>query len=162
MIALALRYWWAIAIAALLALVGVQQVRVDRAQKALSEYKLEVAENARIAEQLARKESERMQRAYDEEAAAAREERAALESDVSRLADTADGMRDELASFRQRAKQDSCIAIRGKGKPSTDPLDLLAELYARADKEAAELASYADRLRQAGIACERAADKIVG
>lgn len=162
MIALFVRYWWAIVIASLLALIGVQQVRLNNAKTNFAQYKLEVAENARIAEQVARQESERMQRAYDEQAAAVREEKASLESDVAKLADIADGLRDELASFRQRAKQDSCIAIRGKGKPSSDPIDLLSELYARADKEAAELASYADRLRQAGIACERAADKIAG
>lgn len=154
------KVWIALAFVALLAIIGGQQVRVNHAKTKLAEYKLEVAENARLSEQLARQESERMQRGYDEQAAIAREEKAALESDVAKLADVADGVRDELAAFKQRAKQNACAVVGSKGKPSADPIDLLAVLYARADREAAAIAEYADRLRQAGIACERSADSL--
>jgi len=41
-----------------------------------------------------------------------------------------------------------------------DPLDLLAELYSRADDEAGVLAGYADELRIRGASCERISDRL--
>lgn len=160
MIALALRYWYFIALAALVAMIGAQQLRIGHAQNQLSTYKLEAAENARINSELARQESERRQKVFDDEAAAARVEKAELESNVAQLADTADGLRGSLAEFQRRAKQCPKVAIGGKSEPSADPVDLLAILYQRADREAATLAEFADRLRQAGASCERSTDSI--
>jgi len=159
-IALALRYWYFIAIAALVAVIGAQQLRIGHAQNQLSDYKLEAAENARINSELARQESERRQKAFDSEAAAARVENAELEASVAALAGTADGLRGSLAEFQRRAKQCPKVANGGESQPSSDPVDLLAVLYQRADREAATLAEYADRLRQAGATCERATDSL--
>lgn len=44
------------------------------------------------------------------------------------------------------------------GEQGSDPLDLLAQLYSRADTEAGELGQYADALRTAGERCERSHD----
>ena len=162
MIALALRYWWAIVIAALLAACGALYVRGNHYQSELAEYRAEVAEGARLAAEAARAEEQRRQAAAEEEAKHARDEKKVLEDDVVRLAGVADGVRDELAAFKRRAAARACPAIGGKSQPSPDPLDLLAELYGRADKEAGELARYADALRIAGGACERIGDKVSG
>jgi hypothetical protein len=50
MIALALRYWWALVIAALLGAVGVQQMRIDHAHAELAKVQQEYAEAAQKAE----------------------------------------------------------------------------------------------------------------
>jgi chromosome segregation ATPase len=159
-IALLVRYWYLAAIAGLVAIIGVQQIRVSHAQNQLSDYKLEVAENDRLSEELARQESDRRQRAFDEEAQRTREEKAALEADVSRLADAADSLRNDLAEFRARTKPYPKTSNRGASEPGSDPIGVLAGLFERADQRAGELAEYAQRLRSAGSACERAADAI--
>ena len=160
MIALLVRYWYLAAIAGLISIIGVQQIRVSHAHNQLSDYKLEVAENDRLSEELARQESERRQRAFDEEAQRTREEKEALEVDVARLADTADGLRNDLAAFRARANQNPPPSDRSKSEPGSDPIGVLAGLFERADQRAGELAQYAQRLRSAGSACERAVDAI--
>ena len=160
MIALLIRYWHLATIAGLLALIGVQQIRVSHAHNQLSDYKLEVAENDRLSQEIAAQESDRRQRAFDEEAQRTREEKAALEADVSRLADAADSLRDDLAAFRARAKSNPSTTNRSKSEPGPDPIGVLAGLFERADQRAGELAEYAQRLRSAGSACERAADAI--
>jgi Protein of unknown function (DUF2514) len=160
MIALLIRFWWAPVILALCALIGVQQLRIDHAKTQLAQFKQEASDAARVAADNARTESERRQKVFDDEAAAARVEKANLEADISRLANTADGLRDDLAAFKERAKHNPKAPLGSKGQPGPDPIDLLSILYARADREAAELAGYADRLRLAGSRCEQASDKI--
>lgn len=160
MITLALRYWWAIVIALLLAALGAEHIRANHHKTAFAEFRLEVVKaNAKAAEAF-RKEEQRRQAAADEEAQNARDEIKLMEGDVLRAADVADGVRDELAAFKRRAAARACAPIGGQGKPDTAALDMLSELYARADREAGELAIYADRLRIAGSACERTADAI--
>lgn len=75
---------------------------------------------------------------------------------------TAGELRRDLAVFvaRHRAAVDSGAADRGAGEPGAGALDLLAELLKRADGAAGELAGYADRLRVAGSACERAYESV--
>lgn len=161
MTALALRYWWVAVIAALLAALGVQTMRLDRAQNAYAEHLADDAIATAAAQQAARLKERQDQEAYDLEAQHARDEKKALEADVARLADTADGLRGDLAEFKQRARAaKACPAVGGPGKPGADPLDLLAQLYSRADGEAAVLARYAEELRRAGLTCERAADAV--
>ncbi len=157
--ALVLRYWYFAVIAALVLLLGAQQMRVSNAKTALAQYKLDVSNAQRKAADLARRESERKQQLFDDEAAAARSEKQALEADVVRLADVADGLRGDLANFRKRVKQATQPANGGKGQRDPDPVDLLAILYQRADAEAGVLAESLDRVRSAGILCERLSDK---
>lgn len=52
----------------------------------------------------------------------------------------------------------ACAAGAGQGESSTDPLGMFAELLIRADQRAEAVAGYADRLRVAGLACERLYD----
>lgn len=158
MIALLVRYWYVAVIAALIAFLGAQSIRISALKSEHAGYVAESEKAARLAVEQAIAEQSRRQQAYDEEAQHARAEKAELEVTVSQLADAADGLRDDLANFTKRAKSSSCATVRGSGKPSADPLDMLAGVLARADREATVLAEYSDRLRLAGIACERAAD----
>lgn len=155
---LLLANWKYVIIAALLALLGLQTVRISSLKTEQAEYVLESEKAARLAVEQAIAEQSRRQQAYDEEAQHARAEKAELEATVVQLADAADGLRGDLANFTQRAKSNACATVRSTGKPSADPLDMLAGVLARADREAAILAEYSDRLRLAGIACERASD----
>lgn len=160
MIALALRYWWAIAIAALLLALGAEHLRANNHKTAFAQFRLAVAQENARAEKRFRAEEQRRIAAVEEEAAHARAEQTILEGDVVRLADVADGLRNDLAEFRRRAARVACPANGSPGKPDTRALDLLADLYGRADQEAGVLAEYADRLRIVGGACERTADKV--
>lgn len=161
MIALALRYWWAVVIAALLALLGVQSMRLNNAQTAYADHLAEDA-LARAAEsEEARWKEQADQTRFDEEAQRAREENQKLLAAYAALADAGDRVRDELAEFKRRARAaPSGAPVGGSGKPGADALDLLADLYARADSEAGILAGYADALRAAGATCERASDAV--
>ena len=161
MIALALRYWWVAVIAVLLALLGTQTLRLAAAQEAMSEHLADDA-FAKAAEQSAARAKEQADQAsFDAEAQRVRDEREEHEAAISDLAATGDRLRDELAEFKRRARAAAaCPAERGARVASADPLDLLADVYARADREAAELGRYADELRRAGAACERASDAV--
>ena len=80
------------------------------------------------------------------DAAGARRERDGLRADL-------DGYR---AAARAAAHPDPAVA----GPPAGDALDLLADLFSRADDAAGELARFADLAHAAGITCERAYDTL--
>ena len=160
-LALALRYWWAFALAGALALLGVQTLRLGSAQQAMSDHLADDALARVAAESAARIREQNDQAAFDAEAQRVRDERKEHEAAISDLAATGDRLRDELAEFKRRARTAAaCPAERGARVASADPLDLLADVYARADREATELAKHADELRRAGAACERASDAV--
>lgn len=153
------RYWWAAVIAVLLALLGVQTLRLGSAQEAMSDHLADDAFAKAAAESSARVKEKADQAAFDAEAQRVRDERKEHEAAISDLAATGDRLRNELAEFKRRARSASaCPAERGARVAGADPLDLLADVYARADREAEILGRYADELRRAGAACERAGD----
>lgn len=153
-VTLLLRYWWAVVIAMLVAMLGVQQVRLSNARSEFNSYRLEMADAQRKQAEMARQEDARRQQAVDAEAERARIENAALQADLARADGARDGLQRDLAAFKSRAAR-ACPANGGKAQPGVRALDLLAELYGRADQEAGELAQYADKLRSAGGGCER-------
>lgn len=147
MIALALRYWWAIAIAALLALVGIQQLRVDRAQKALAEYKLEQAQLTQAAEKAAREREQTMQKQ-----AATIEE--AKDEQIRIIGDQLDTA---LASLSKRTNRPSGnVSKPGAACKGATGSSLSAEDAGFLYREAAR----ADKLRMALDACYRHVDTI--
>lgn len=161
MIALALRYWWAVVIAALVAALGVQTLRLGNEQTAFREHLADDAIAKAAATERARQKEQADQAAYDQEAQNARAEKLALEREFAALAGTADGLRDELAEFKRRARAAPAgAAHRGPSKPGADALDLLADVFTRASDRAGEMARYADALRAAGATCERSADAV--
>lgn len=163
-----LAQWKFVVMAALLAVIGIQQVRIDRAhaeyaflQAQIAEERAKAAEAARLAEQEAREEEQRREQRRQEiidEAEGRTELAKAAASDAERAAAS---LRERLAAFTaavRGATKDSQPAKRGEGKQGADALDVLADLFSRADDRAGELAIYADRLRIAGLACEQAFD----
>lgn len=160
-LALVLRYWWVAAIAALALALGAQTMRLRNAQTAYAEHLADDAIAQAAAANAARAKEQADQAAYDQEAQHARNERKELEAAFAGLATTADGLRDELAEYKRRARAAAAgAAQRSTSKPSADPLDLLSDLFARADGRAGEMARYADALRLAGASCERSADAL--
>lgn len=161
MIALALRYWWVLAIAGLVALLGVQEVRVARIKGQFADYRSVTEQNIRIASENARRQENRLRESFEVEAATARRENADLQTELSKLADTADGLRGDVAAWRRRSACASPGATNGgPGKPGADPGDLLTELYLGSVRTNQEIAEYAQRLRSAGLACERISESL--
>lgn len=70
------------------------------------------------------------------------------------------GLRADLGHYRAaaRAAANSCAAAAGETTGAS--VDLLAELFSRADEAAGELAQALDLAHAAGITCERAADAL--
>jgi predicted RNase H-like nuclease (RuvC/YqgF family) len=156
------RIWIALALAAFLSFTHFSAYRAGKAvvRADFDAYKISQEKQAREAEGAARLKEQQHQKDYDDAAQAAREENNALQKDVSRLADVSDGLRDDLAAFKRRAKQNPAPSNGRKSEPSSDPLDLLAQLFTRSGEVNTELARYADSLKLAGATCERSADKI--
>ena len=155
---LLLANWKYAVIAVLLALLGVQQVRVNNARTELAEYRQQVHAQALAAEQAARAEESRRQEAYDEEAAHARNEIKALEATVSALADTSDSLRDTVAKYK-RSRAATCTASGGTNQPRDAARDLLADLYLGLVKASQDTSGFAERVYGTGITCERSVDK---
>lgn len=150
--------WITIAIIAGLGiLVGVQEMRVQSLKTEHAEYVVQAEKNARMAADQALAEQTRRQQAYDDEAQHARNEIKQLEASVSALADTSDGLRDAVAKY-QRTHPTTCVANRSKSKPDSAPGELLAGLYLGLVKASQATSGYAERVYNAGNACERAAD----
>jgi len=80
---------------------------------------------------------------------------AAADATAGRLRDQLDAY---IAAVRRRAAEDP--AIVGVGTTTGTALDLLADLFRRADARAGELARFADTARIAGTACERSYDSL--
>lgn len=72
-----------------------------------------------------------------------------------------DGLRADLDHYRAaaRAAANSCAAAAGETTGAA--VDLLSELFLRADEAAGELAQALDIAHAAGITCERAADALI-
>ncbi|MCB0135980.1 MAG: DUF2514 family protein, partial [Caldilineaceae bacterium] len=83
----------------------------------------------------------------------------AARADARRAGAAADGLRRQLAAYLTTARAGSADAsAAAAGPPAAGALDLLADLFQRADGRAGELAAFADASHAAGAACERAYD----
>lgn len=153
--------WIVIAVIASLAvLLGIEELRISGLKTEHAEYVQEVEKRARIAADDALQEQSRRQQAFDEEAQHARNEIKQLESSVVALADARDGLSDDLSAALKRASQKPKYSSGSAGKPSADARDLLSQLYLGSVRTNQELAEAADRLRIAGISCERSSDSL--
>ena len=112
-------------------------------------------------------DEQKRQRALEQQAQAAIEGVAndaqkridAARADARRAGAAADGLRRQLATYLTAARAGSANAsAAAAGPPATGALDLLADLFQRADGRAGELAAFADASHAAGAACERAYD----
>lgn len=71
-----------------------------------------------------------------------------------------DGLRADINSYRAAARAATHPGAADAGPAAADAVDLLAELFTRADDAAGELAQAADLARAAGATCERAYDAL--
>ncbi len=81
---------------------------------------------------------------------------------AARASDAAyDRMRKQLAEYTAAARHSSATGGSAPTDGGTDPLDLLAGLFSRADQAAGDLAKFADAAHIAGLACERSYDALM-
>ncbi|WP_043330530.1 DUF2514 family protein [Curvibacter gracilis] len=154
---------------ALASTAAVQTWRLHGAQLEAAEAKTQQAKQQAEGERLARVASEtnrQLERQYRDQVSEI-ETRAQADLAQSRVAvdrarDAGQRLQRELASYieRQRANA-SAATIAGQCQADTGPaVDLLAELFRRADERAGELAAIADEARVKGRACEAAYDAV--
>ncbi|MFS2047578.1 DUF2514 family protein [Variovorax sp. Varisp41] len=156
------KVWIAAAVAIALALAGFFLYRAGRAslRGEFDAYKLAQQEARILADKAQRMEEQRRAAAVTKEVEDAQARITSLEDDLRGARAAADGLREAAAGAAHRARAGSCTATAGPGQPGADPLGLLVDVLGRADKRAGELAEYADRLRIAGVACERSWDAL--
>jgi hypothetical protein len=175
--ALSFIYTWAAGKAAWLAIIGAllaclmfQQVRVsnaragaDRARAELADTKTRYAQAAQKAEADARAEEARRTEATRKVVSDAQSQTAAAQAAALDAGRAADGLRVRLAQYLASVRQapgNPGTAGSSAGEQSSDPLDVLSGVLSRMGDDAGRVAAYADRLRVAGSACERAYDSL--
>ena len=159
-------YAWQIAAIALGVLLAVQTVRLANAQRDHAREVGEFQTAAATAERKAREQSEtyrakekELRDAHDKIERETQATLAAANAGADRAVAAGQRLRRELADYltahRERA---TAAAAANQCAPDGPALDLLAELFRRADQRAGELAAIADTARARGNACERAYD----
>ncbi|WP_339091854.1 DUF2514 family protein [Variovorax paradoxus] len=160
--------WRLIAVAGLLALLGLQTVRLAEqrsdsaaARTELAEYRATAAESGRLAERAQRTLEHTWRTRVDGVIQDGQKQIAAARVDADRAGDAARQLQQQLAAYRAAVRAASAApAAAAGGPPAADPLDLLADLFGRADARAGEMARIADERGAAGTICERHADAV--
>ena len=159
-------YAWQLAAIALGVLLAVQTVRLANAQRDHARAVGVFNAAAAAAERKAREQSEtyrakeqELRNAHDKIERETQAALAAATAGADRAVAAGQRLRRELADYltahRERA---TAAAAANQCAPDGPALDLLAELFRRADQRAGELAAIADTARARGNACERAYD----
>ncbi|MFM9922763.1 DUF2514 family protein [Variovorax sp. H27-G14] len=160
---------WALGLAlvAALATAGIERTRgasartdAASARQELAEYRAAQAESQRLAERAQRTEEQRRAAAVAKEVIDAQSRIASLEADLQRARTAAVSLHDAAVIAARRARAQSAAAGAGEGEPGADALDLLVGVLERHSDELVTVGQYADRLRIAGIACERSYDAL--
>ncbi|WP_316855673.1 DUF2514 family protein [Ralstonia mannitolilytica] len=114
------------------------------------------------ASEAARAEEQRRIAEHKGIADAATKERDRAVADARAANAAADKLRARVAQLvaASRAASHTAAAGSGPGQPGGDPLDVLVDVLRRTDGAAGELGEYADRLKVAGLACERSYDAL--
>lgn len=111
----------------------------------------------------ARSEEARRTAVMEKERDTAIEQTEALAADMAASAAVSERLRRELSALRaSHAASDAIVTERSQSQQGTDTIGLLAELYARMDESGREVAGYADRVKIAGLTCERIYDETRG
>ena len=159
-------YAWQIAAIALGVLLAVQSVRLANAQRDHARAVGVFNAAAATAERKAREQSEtyrakekELRDAHDKIERETQATLAAANAGADRAVAAGQRLRRELADYLT-AHRERATAAAAANQCATDgpALDLLAELFRRADQRAGELAAIADTARARGTACERAHD----
>lgn len=152
---------WAIVCAGALLVAGVERTRGASARQALAETRL-AAEKARAdAQHASRIKEMAWQGLVAGVIADGKANLEAVRADAERAGDSEQRMRKQLADYRDAVRRATEAAgPAAGGAPAGDALDLLADLFGRADARAGELARIADERGAAGTICERYADAV--
>lgn len=128
--------------------IGAQQVRSEVA--------------AATAAQKAADEAETQRRvtAQQEVVRDAQLQASAARADAARADGARDALRVQLAGFVAANRRPADPASAAGGAPASDALDVLADMFSRADQRAGELAKIADERGAAGLACQRSYDAL--
>ena len=153
---------YALAVAVLVGLVGLQEVRLSSETEAHANTRMQFAEAVALAEKTSRLQSEE-NRAIEQELRNAQDQNAQQAEALLAAVDYAVTV-DRVASERLRnAAQDLAAVARSRCAASTtpssgpaggDPIGVLADVLGRADQRAGELAAIADSARIRGLTCE--------
>lgn len=154
-------YWMQIGIALVLAAAllsaGVERTRRLKVQAEFSEFKATAAENARKAESREREKERQWSERVTELSTHAQGQINALQADLAASRTASQRMLAAAAATAKRgASQAPPAAGAGPSVGGPDPLDLLVGVLQRHSDELVEVGGYADTLRIAGLACERA------
>lgn len=119
-------------------------------------------EDARKAVEDARAEEQRRTAAVQEIANDVESKLETARADAGRARIAADGLRKQLAAFTAAHRGGACpgAGTAGPGSAAGTAVDVLADLFSRADDAAEILAEALDRSREAGTACERTHDTV--
>ncbi|MGB5954966.1 DUF2514 family protein [Pseudomonas sp.] len=164
--------WWLIA---MVLVAGGQEIRVEagkseasaarmekaKADKDLSDYRLEVSERDRRAAAQARQEEQRRQAVADEEGEDARKKLELAQDRAAAAESAAGGLRGEIARLRagHRATCDTIAAQQRQA--GTSAVVVLGGLLEESDRMAGSCAAALERSRIAGLACEYVYDALV-
>ena len=97
---------------------------------------------------------------FDKEARRGQDQIDAAQRDAAGARRERDGLRADIDRYRTAARAAAHPGTAAAGPPAADALDVLADLFLRADEAAGELAAALDLAHAAGITCERAADAL--
>lgn len=98
---------------------------------------------------------------FDKEARHGQDQIDAAHRDAAGARRERDGMRADLDRYRTAARAAAHPGSTAAGPPASEALDVLSDLFLRADEAAGELAQAFDLAHVAGITCERAADALI-
>lgn len=152
--------WKLALLGVLLALLGVQTMRIAGLHTDAAEQQAAAAEVRMLADRAQRTEEQRRAAAVTKEATDAQSRIVSLEDDLRGARAAADGLRAAAADTARRARAHTCAAAASPGQPGADPIGVLADVLGRADQRAGIVAEYADRLRIAGFGCEHSYDAL--
>ncbi|MEB6589598.1 DUF2514 domain-containing protein [Pseudomonas asiatica] len=157
--------WWLIA---LVLVAGGQEIRVGagksdasaalaekaKADKALSDYRLEVSERDRRAAAQARTEEQRRQAVADEEGESARQKLELAQGRAATAESAASGLRGEIQRLRDGHRATCDTIATQQRQAGTAAVVVLGGLLEEADRMAGSCAAALERSRIAGLACE--------
>jgi hypothetical protein len=161
---------WALGLglAAALATAGIERTRgasartdAARARQELAEYRATAAESGRLAERAQRTLEQIWRTRVDGVIQDGQQQIAAARADADRADDAARQLQQQLTTYRAAVRAASAAPIAAEGGASAAvPLDLLSDLFGRADSRAGDLARIADERGTAGTICEQHADAV--
>lgn len=151
---------------AALATAGIERTRAAsartdaaKARQELAEYRATAAESGRLAERAQRTQEQIWRDRVNGVIQDGQKTIGVYRAAADRAGAAERKLRDQLADYRAAIRATSAAAgTASGGAPATDPLDLLTDLFGRADSRAGDLARIADERGTAGTICERHAD----